>query len=482
MKIRHILLIVGIITLFLSLAMVFPLFVSLLFGDGDTRAFLYAFMITSAVGVFLTLACRGSTAIEISHREGFVVVALSWMGAAFFSALPFIFSGSFPSFVDAVFEAVSGITTTGASVLTDVDHLPHGLLFWRSMIHWLGGMGIVVLSLAILPLLGIGGMQLYKAEASTVSADKFAPRIKEMARILFAVYLIISFTQVVFLSLAGMDLFDAFIHTFGTVATGGFSSRNTSVGYFQSALIEGIIIVFMFLGATNFSLHYRFFHEGYKVYLKNEEFRFYLLVMTVATILVTSNLIVSAYYGVGESLRYAIFQVVSIMTTTGYSTTDFEKWPFFSQMVLLVVMFFGGSTGSTTGSIKCIRLLILIKLAYREIYRLVHPHAVTPIKLGGKVLSPDIINGVMGYTFLFMGIFALSTVSLTLVGIDLITAISSSIATLGNIGPGLGITGPASNYSTIPDPGKWILILNMLLGRLEIYTILILLLPAFWRG
>ncbi len=481
MRLRGALQIVGVVNTLLSFAMLAPLLVSAIFRDGDTWIFALSFAITFAAGLVLTLSFREHP-LEIGHREGFIVVALSWLSAAFFSALPFVFSGHFPSFVDALFESTSGITTTGASVLTDVTVLPHGILFWRSMTHWLGGMGIVVLSLAILPLLGIGGMQLYKAEASVVSGEKFTPRVKEMARILLAVYLIISLTEVLFLSLAGMDLFDSFIHTFGTVATGGFSNRAESIEHFRSPYIEAVITVFMVLGATNFALHYRFFQEGFGAYIRNEEFRFYILVMALSTAAVTINLSAGFYGGVLESFRYASFQVVSIMTTTGYSTADFSLWPPFSQVLLLVLMFFGGSAGSTTGAIKCIRLLLLLKIGYREIYRLVHPHAVTTVKLGGRVVPQDVLTGVTGFTLAFISIFVVSSIVIASLGIDPFTSISATAATLGNIGPGFGPVGPAGNYSSIPDPGKWVLILNMLLGRLEVYTLLILLLPAFWRG
>ncbi len=440
-----------------------------------------SFAVTGSAGLALVLLFR-TRPLEISHREGFMVVTLTWLSSAFFGSLPFVLSGHFSSFVDALFESTSGFTTTGASVLTDVTVLPHGVLFWRSLTHWLGGMGIVVLSLAILPLLGIGGMQLYKAEASSVVAgEKFAPRVREMARILLAVYLIISFTEVLFLTLGGMNLYDSFIHTFGTVATGGFSNRVESVAYYNSPYIEAVITIFMILGATNFALHYRLFQDGPSAYLKNEEFRFYIFVMTISTVAVTIN-ISGLYNSLVESFRYASFQVISIMTTTGFSTADFSLWPPFSQILLLVLMFFGGSAGSTSGTIKCIRLLLLFKIGYREVYRLVHPHAVTPIKLGGKVVPQDVITGVTGFTLAYISVFVVSSVILASLGIDPLVSISASATTIGNIGPGLGFVGPAGNYSAIPELGKWVLILDMLLGRLEVYTFLILLLPAFWRG
>ncbi|HHL40234.1 MAG TPA: TrkH family potassium uptake protein [Deltaproteobacteria bacterium] len=461
--------------------MLAPLLVAVVYNDGDAQAFVKSCVVSGALGAALFVAFRGGP-VEVGHREGFVIVALSWISTVLVSSLPFVFSGVFPSFVDSLFETTSGITTTGASVVSHIEGLPHGILFWRSMTHWLGGIGIVVLSLAVLPLLGIGGMQLYKSEASVVSAEKFAPRVKEMARIIVIVYLVLSFALLVFLVMAGMGIFDAFIHTFGTIATGGYSDKNISVEYFNNPHIEAVIIVFMVVGATNFSLHYRFFHEGYRVYTRDDEFRFYVTVMAVATLVVTFDIAGARFEGFFTALRHGLFQVVSIMTTTGYSTDDFGSWPFLSQMVLFSLMFFGGSAGSTTGAIKCIRLVLLVKIGYREIYRLIHPHAVAPVKLGGKVIPPEVVSAVMGFTFLYITVFMVTSLLLTALGLDILTAISSSAATLGNIGPGLAAAGPASNYAAVPEPGKWLLIFNMLLGRLELYTLLVLLAPAFWRG
>lgn len=481
MRLRVAFQVVGLINIVLALAMLAPLVVSLFYKDGDTLTFLYSSIITGATGALMYLVCRGPV-LEVSHREGFVIVSFSWLSAGFFSAVPYLISGAFPSSIDAVFEAVSGITTTGASILTNIEAMPHGLLFWRSMTHWLGGMGIIVLSVAILPFLGIGGMQLYRAEASTISGEKFAPRIMDMARILFKIYLLFSFTMMVFLVMAGLNIFEAFVHTVGGVATAGFSNKNMSVGHFQNVFVEGIVMIFMVLGATNFALHYGFFQKGIKVYTKSEEFRFYILVMVVATVLVTLNLNGTVYGSLAESFRYASFQVVSITTTTGYSTADTATWTSFSQVLLLILMFFGGSAGSTTGSIKCIRVLLLAKLCYQEIYRLIHPHAVITVKLGGRAVPPEVIKGVAGFTILFLIIFIASALGLSWTGLDMWTAVSSAAATIGNVGPALGLTGPASDYSMVPDAGKCILIFNMFLGRLEIYTLLILLVPAFWKG
>jgi trk system potassium uptake protein TrkH len=325
-------------------------------------------------------------------------------------------------------------------------------------------------------------MQLYKAEASVVSADKFTSRVREMARIILIVYLIFSVSFTVLMKLSGMSLFDSLVHMFATVSTGGFSSKGASVAYFNSVYVETVITIFMIIGATNFALHYNFFKQGFKVYTKNAEFRFYIFLMAAATIAVTLNLSGGMFSNIAESFRYSAFQVVSITTTTGFGSADFDAWPPLSRFIMLALMFAGGSAGSTTGAIKCIRLLLLLKIGYKEIYRLIHPHAVVPVKLSGRVVPPEALRGVMGFTVLYLLVFVVSSFILAALGLDLVSAIASAAATLSNVGPGLGLTGPMSNYSMIPDPGKWILILNMLLGRLEIYTLLILFVPAYWRG
>ncbi len=481
MKFRPALQIAGIINMVIAAAMLCPLAITVYYKDGDTFVFIYSIIICAVIGAVMFTLFRGK-GFEISHREGFLVVSFSWITASLACSVPFILSGYFPSLVDAIFEGVSGITTTGASVLTDIESLSHGMLFWRSMTHWIGGVGIVLLCLAILPLLGVGGMQLYKAEASVVSSDKIAPRVREMARIILAVYLGMSISLLVILKLLGMDLFNATLHMFATVSTAGFSPQNASVGYFNSVYIEAVIVLFMILGATNFALHFKFFRGGYRVYTKNSEFKFYIIVMALASVLIGLNLWLSGETGIFNSFRHSIFQVVSVTTTTGFSTVDFSAWPAFGQLMLLALMFIGGCAGSTTGSIKSIRLLLMIKLGYKEIYRLVHPHAVVPVKLGGRLVEPEILRSVMGFTVLYLLVFIISTCALGWLGVDLTTAISSAAATLSNVGPALGLAGPESGYAFMPEPGKWVLILNMLLGRLEIYTLMILFIPAFWRG
>ncbi|MBI5328372.1 MAG: TrkH family potassium uptake protein [Deltaproteobacteria bacterium] len=484
MRTRVILYLLGVFGIFLGFSMLLPAAISLAYKESAVISIFSSAVLTSGIGGVLFLAFKGER-VEISHREGFAITAIAWIGAGFFGALPYLFSGALPNFVDAYFESIAGFTTTDATVFQSVENLPHGILLWRSLTHWIGGMGIILLSIAILPILGIGGMQLYRAEATGigVSSDKLAPRLIEVVKLFGFVYLGITTAEIIALALAGMTPFDAVIHAFGTVATGGFSNKNISVEYYRSPLIEFILIVFMFIAATNFALHANLLRRGPRVYWENSEFRFYLGLQLTAIIFVAINLYFSSFYqSISSAFRHASFQVASIQTSTGFSSADFVRWPSFSQLVLFVLMLVGGSTGSTTGGIKCLRIVLLLKQGYKELRHLIHPHAVIPIKLGNRVVPNEVMTGAIGFTFLYMLIFFIVSMAMTFLGLDIISAISSVAATLGNIGPGLGVIGPLSNFSEIPYIGKWLLIFCMLLGRLEIYTLLILFTPIFWEG
>ena len=472
--------ILGYINLFLASSMLFPLLVNWIYGEPHARGFLLSIGVTALSGLSLILAFKRSNR-DLSHRDGFAIVAFGWISAAFFGGLPYLFTGTFDSLVDACFEAASGFTTTGSTVLTDVEKNAYGVLFWRSLTQWLGGMGIILLSMAFLPFLGVGGMQLYKAEVPGPTADKLTPRISHTARVLWQVYLLISAVQVFVLLLGGMNLFDSICHTFTTMATGGFSTKNISVEHYRSPFIEYAITFFMFVAGANFSLHYQFLKGNFRALGQDPEFRFYSGVVLAATLLITFNLLPGLSGDVVKSFRLAIFQVVTIQTTTGYSSVDFEKWPAFSQYVLLALMFIGGCAGSTGGAIKCIRIYVLIKEAARELYRLVHPHAVAPVKLAGKVLSQDTLSGIRTLFFLYIGIFLLASLAVSFLGEDIVTSVSAVATTLGNTGPGLGEVGPLDNFAHLPAASKWILTACMLFGRLEIYTLLVLLFPEFWR-
>jgi len=461
--------------------MIAPLFVSLLYKDGSSWALLKALLVTIFSGFILYFVFKGQKDRVLTHREGISIVALGWFSAGLFGALPFFFAGTFDTFVNAFFESVSGFTTTGASVLVNIESLPKGILFWRSLTHWLGGMGIIVLALAILPFLGVGGMQLYKAEIPAPVVDKLKPRISETAKLLWKVYLLISAMEVLLLCIGGMGIFDSLCHTFGTISGGGFSTKNASIGHYKSVYFDCTIIFFMLMAGINFSLHYQFLKGRITAYWKNPEFRFFMALVAIFTAAVTLNLYTHHFDNLPQSLRHGAFQVCTIITTTGYTTTDFDKWPALSRNILLICMFIGASAGSTSGAMKCLRIMLLLKHSYRELFRIIHPHAVIQLKLAGKVVSAEVMNSIWGFFTLYLGLFVLAWFVLAAMGVDLISSFSAVAATMGNVGPGLGIVGPAQNYSHIPYFGKWLLILCMLLGRLEIYTIIILFVPEYWK-
>jgi trk system potassium uptake protein TrkH len=481
MRWRFILRTIGVLIFFFGLTMIFPLMVGFYYRDQSLIALLLSMGITVIAGLILYLIFRKAQAEVISQREGMAIVAVGWAAVGLFGALPFYLGDGCFTFVDAFFESVSGFTTTGASVLTNIEAVSKGLLFWRSFIQWLGGMGIIVLSLAILPFLGVGGMQLYKAEVPTPVPDKLKPRIRDTAMILWKVYALISLAQVIFLVVGGMTLYDALCHTFTTMPTGGFSTKNASVAHFDSVYFDVVIIFFMLLAGINFSLHYQMLRGKTLAFWQDSECRFFLGAVVLLTWAVSFNVFGTVYQSIGEAVRYGAFQVVSIVTTTGYVTADYEKWPAMSQLILLLCMFLGASAGSTGGGMKCLRILLCFKYCYKELFYLIHPHAVTRVKIGGKTVPDDVMRSVLGFLALYMGLFALSSVLLAGLGVDFTTAFTAVAATIGNVGPGFGMVGPLENYAQIPVLGKWLLIWCMLLGRLEIFTVIILMVPEFWR-
>jgi len=460
-------------------SMLFPLLWSLYYHESDFWAILYSMVITLTVGIMSSFCFKSKETIR--QREGFAIVTLGWMVASAFGSLPYLLSGVFVSVGDAFFETMSGFTTTGASVLTDIEALPRGILFWRSLTHWLGGMGIMVLFVAILSQFGGGGLQVFKAESPGPVAERIKPRIQETAKILWATYMIISLIETLLLMVGGLNLFDALCHTFGTMATGGFSTKNQSVGYYQSPYIQWIITLFMFLAGANFALYYQAAAYRINSFWRNEEFRLYTYITFGAILIIFVDLMIHIPQGTEQTLRESAFQVVSIVTTTGFATVDFDKWPALSRVMLFALMFVGGCSGSTGGAIKIGRLLILIKHAMVEVYRLIHPRTVKYLKIGGKTVPDTVVMNVMQFFFLYMGIFFLSSVIMGSLGMGFTEALTSVAVTLGNVGPGLGEVGPAANYAHVPILGKWVLSLLMLLGRLEIYTVLVLFVPEVWR-
>jgi trk system potassium uptake protein TrkH len=417
----------------------------------------------------------------LNARDGFLIVSIGWILFSLFGCIPFLLSGEISSFIDAFFETVSGFTTTGASILNEVELLPHGLLFWRSLTQWLGGMGIIVMSLAILPLLGVGGMQLFVAEVPGPAPDKLHPRIKETAKRLWAIYIIFTITEILLLWIGGMDLFDAVCHSFTSMATGGFSTKTASLAYWDSPFIHYVIVVFMFLAGTNFTLSYFAFHLRFRKVWRNEEFRYYLGFILGFTALLTLILSFTEVQSLEESFRHSVFQVVSIVTTTGFVTFDYLSWIPLAGILLFMMMFLGGSAGSTGGGIKILRIVLILKNSSMELKRLIHPNAVIPVRFNRNAVPPDILNNVFAFVSFYIITVIIGVVVMASMGYDLGTSFGAVAATLGNIGPGIGLVGPVENYSHIPVLGKWFLSFLMLIGRLELFTVLILFSPGFWR-
>jgi len=471
--------ILGILLMFLAAAMLLPIPFSIYYGDGDHFPLLFSTLVTLIAG--FGMFHLSSFQADLRPKEGFAVVTFSWLLFSLFGSLPFMFSRSIPCFTDAFFETMSGFTTTGATILTDIESLSHGILFWRSLTHWIGGMGIIVLSLAILPFLGVGGMELYRAEVPGPVAGKLTPRIAKTATILWGVYALFTLLEASLLMLGGMNLFEALCHAFGTLATGGFSTRNASIGSYHSAYIDSVVIVFMIVAGTNFSLHYRFLKGHFTIYFKSHEFIFFISIIGTAAVLIGLDTLPHSNGSALASLRNTLFQVVSILTTTGYGTADYENWRFSSQVILFFLMFIGGCAGSTGGGMKVVRIFVLIKSLFAEIVRLLHPHAIVPVRVGKTTVSRDIVMSIFAFFMLFVFTFVLGVLIMTGMGLDLVSAFGAVAAALGNIGPGLGSVGPTDNYAHIPFLGKWVLALLMLMGRLEVFTVIILLSPSFWR-
>ncbi len=471
--------ILGKLLLLISLFILLPIPVSLIYHDGMTRAFLTSALIGGLMGGFLIALFPPNP--ELGYRDGFAVATFSWLGLAFLGALPFFFSGSFPSFIDCYFESMSGFTTTGSTILSNMEILPRSMLFWRALTHWIGGMGIIVLSLAVLPLLGIGGMQLFQAEMPGPTKDRLAPRMQNTARILWGVYVLITFIEIILLLLGGMDLFDATCHAFASLATGGFSTYTASVSEFNSPYIEAVIIFFMFAAGTNFTLHYHALHGRWRVYWQSEEFRFYLTLVAVSSLIIVFANQGRIYQSWLTNIRDSIFQVVSIITTTGFGTADFDKWPALSKILLVALMFIGGCAGSTGGGIKVVRLLLFLKYARLQLRKLVHPNEVNTIKMGNIKVPQEVMLGVLGFLAIYIVFCALACVAVTAQGVDMVTGVTAVIATLNNIGPGLNAVGPVQNFGALPATAKVILIICMLAGRLELYTVVVLLTPDFWK-
>ena len=484
----------GLLLLFNGGFMLISALISLIYKDGVTLRLFLAGLVTLLIGA-MTMYRTKDHRKEMNKREGYIVVAFGWIVMSLSGTLPYVATEAIPSFTDAFFETMSGYTTTGASILNDIEIIPEGVLFWRSTTHWIGGMGIIVLAIAILPLLGVGGMQLFAAEAPGPGGDKLHPRITDTAKRLWLIYVGYTAAETILLQLAGMSFFDAINHALSTLSTGGFSTKNASVAYWNdNPAIQYIIIFFMFLAGTNFVLSYYLFKGKVGKVLKDEEFKLYFKFIAVFTVIAAALIYFKAdvsissidhpmVLGEAESaLRHALFQVLSVITTTGFVTADYTLWTPFLTVFFFGLMFLGGSAGSTSGGVKVVRQLILIKNSFLEFKRALHPNAILPVRYNGKSVSKDIVFNVLGFFILYMLSFIIGALVFSMFQMDFESAIGLSASSLGNVGPALGDFGPVNNYSALPPLGKWWASFLMLIGRLELFTVLILMTPFFWRN
>ena len=474
--------ILGLLLMLFSLAILPPLFVSFIYQDNAHLAFTTAMLLIFSIGFTLWFPLR-SVRQELRTRDGFIIAAMFWLTLGLAGTLPFMLA-VMPglSFADAFFESMSGWSTTGATVITGLEHLPKSILWYRQQLQWLGGMGIIVLAVAILPMLGIGGMQLYRAEMPGPMKDKkLTPRLAETAKSLWYIYAFLTLACALAYWLAGMSAFDAITHSFSTIGIGGFSTYDASIGYFDSAIIEIICAVFMLIAAVNFSMHFLAWRQRtFRHYLNNSEVMFFFKVLAGAALITVFTLWYTGTYSFLDALRYGLFELVTIATTTGFSATDFTLWPGFVPMLIFLLAFMGGCTGSTAGGMKVIRVLLLVKQGVHEIQRLVHPNAVMQVKIGKQVIPPRVLSSIWGFFAVYGLTYLVMMLALMATGLDQTTAFASVGACLNNLGPGMGEV--AVNYSQISDTAKWLLALTMLLGRLEIFTLLVLLSPSFWRA
>jgi trk system potassium uptake protein TrkH len=471
--------VISFLLIFESLFMLSGIVVAWFYDEPLYYIFL-SFVITFGVGAILWYLFARNKKPTIGKREGYLVVSLSWVIISLFGSLPYLISGAIPSFTDAFFETISGFTTTGASILSDIESLPKSILFWRAMTHWIGGMGIIVLTVAILPFLGVGGMQLLVAEMPGITPDRLHPRITATAKRLWGIYVLLTIIEVLLLWAGEMDLFDSVCHSFATMATGGFSTKNDSIAGF-APYSQYVILIFMTLAGVNFTVHYLALHRKFDKVWSNQEFKTYISIIVIISLLIAVGLIIFTNQGIESAFRDALFTVISILTTTGFVTADYYIWPGFLWMLVFAMMFLGGSAGSTGGGIKIVRHLLLIKNSFLELKRALHPNAIIPVKYNGKAVPQSIILNVMAFFLIYIFVFAGGTIILSLMGYDFQTSIGGTIASLGNIGPGIGGVGPVENYGFFSPMAKWFLSFLMLLGRLELFTILIVLSPAFWK-
>ncbi len=482
MNLKNVLKPLAVLLLIIAGNIAVPCVLALYYGEFlSFIAFLKTFVLLVSASLLTLFLLRKHRIKSLSSRDGFLFVTLAWIFASIFGCLPYIISGTIPGFADAFFETMSGFTTTGAPFLTEIEDLPRCILFWRSLTHWLGGMGIVVLTVAILPMLGIGGMQLLKAEAPGPTTDKLTPRVTETAKILWMIYIGMTVVETALLCFGGLSLFDALTHTFGTLATGGFSTYNSSVGHFTSPYVQWVITVFMVLAGVNFNLHYQALSGNAKSLFRDIEFKTYILIFVGFSAVIGLYLLITTDTLTEESFRLASFQVASILTTTGYATSDFEMWPAVPKILLFTLMFIGGCSGSTGGGIKVVRLVTLFKMAVNEMKILVHPRGEFRIRMNRTHIKKEITYAIAGFFFLYIFVLLITTGVVATAGADILTSFTTALVTVGNIGPGFGMIGPTDNYAFYPAYVKLFLSLAMLVGRLEMYTVIVIFTPMFWR-
>ena len=470
--------------LLLGISMAISSLWSIYYSENDFIPIIYASSITIFFGLVVSLFTKSNKIDDLSVRDGFAIVTFGWISLALFSALPFYLSGYNFSYTDSFFEAMSGLTTTGASILgkdsIEIESITHGLLFWRSFTQFIGGMGIIVFSIAILPMLGFGGVQLFRAEVAGLDTDQLKPRIKQTAKLLWVIYVSFICLLTTILLLTGeMNLFHSLCHAFTTIGTAGFSTRNESIGAF-SPLVQWIIVIFMFIAATNFSLHYTSIKKRKFEYFRDTEFKIYFIVIIFLSIVFSVNIF--NYYGsdIFSTIRYSVFTTVSLVTTTGFANVDYGIWPSSTKVLIFFLFFLGGCAGSTTGGIKILRTILVGKVLVCELKKLVHPKGVFSIKIGESNISDNIVKNTLGFYLFYIFIFITASIIFSLTGLDIVTSLSASASAIGNIGPGLGLIGPANSWANIDDVGKWVASFCMLLGRLEIFTVMVLFSKTFW--
>lgn len=464
----------------ISLTFIFPIIATLFYGELETlSSFIYPGLFCFLVaGIIFAFTRRKK--LSLTPKDSFFIVAAAWISASLLGAVPFVLSGTIPSFTDAIFESVSGFTTTGATILSDVENLPKSIGLWRCQMHWLGGMGIVVLTVALLPLLGVGGFQLIKAETTGPEKGKVTPKVATTAKILWFMYLALTLIQILCLKIAGMNWYEAITHSFSTLGTGGFSTRNASIAAFNSPVIEWICTIFMILAGVNFSLYFFLINRKFSEIKENSELKAYLGIILISIIGITF-FISPQFTNLKDAIRGAAFQVASIVSTTGFASLNFNLWPSGAQIFLLMLMFVGGCSGSTAGGIKVVRWVILSKQANNEIRRVLHPHGVFTIRLNGRAGRKDVVFSVAAFIFLYVLLVIITTLIASFSGIDALSSFTAALVTVGNIGPGFGAVGPIENYGFFADPIKWWFSFVMLAGRLELYTMFIFFTPAFWK-